>query len=87
MTAAEDKAAKAAEAEAARLAEQEAAAAATPEEVLVGVTSGLPDGPVTFSRPGIETRDFTVKDGKISTTKEGQDWLLRNVVGVVPAAD
>jgi hypothetical protein len=55
-----------------------------PQNVLDGVTVDLPDGPVTFTRPGIESMDFTVKDGKISTTKDKQDWLLRHVVGTAP---
>lgn len=51
--------------------------------------SGFADGPVTFTRPGIEGDDgsvtVNVKDGKVSTTKAKRDWLLRYVVGGSPA--
>jgi hypothetical protein len=63
------------------------AAEADADAVNVAIPSGLEDGPVTFTRPGIEARDFTVKDGKISTTKEGRAWLLQHVAGTSPAAD
>lgn len=46
----------------------------------------LEDGPVTFTRPGIESKTFTAKGGEISTNAEGRDWLLAHVVGT-PAAD
>lgn len=65
--------------------DDDAATATTPEDALVGVTAGLPDGEVTFTRPGIEAMTFNVKDGKISTTKERQDWLLRHVAGTSAA--
>lgn len=56
--------------------------AATDEDhVLDAVALGLEDGPVTFSRPGVESMSFQVKDGKISTTKERHEWLLTHVVG------
>ena len=57
------------------------------EEAVANVLTDLEDGPVTFTRPGVEARDFTVKDGKISTTAEGRDWLLQHVAGITPAAD
>lgn len=60
---------------------------ADPEDVLVGFTASLDDGPVTFTRPGIESREFKVKDGKISTTREGHDWLLLHVAGTTSAAE
>ncbi len=58
---------------------------ATPQAMVQAVVDGLQDGPTTFTRPGVEERSFTVKDGKISTTREGYDWLLANVAGVRPA--
>jgi hypothetical protein len=58
-----------------------------PEDSLLAVTVALEDGPVTFTRPGIESLTFQVKDGKISTTKERHQWLLTHVVGTGPAAE
>jgi hypothetical protein len=59
--------------------------ATEPEDVLVGLTDSYEDGPVTFTRPGVESRTFQVKGGKISTTKDGQAWLFTHVVGTLPA--
>lgn len=56
------------------------------EEINVALPD-LADGPVTFTRPGIEEKSFTVKDGNISTNAEGRDWLLQHVVGTSPTAD
>lgn len=58
-----------------------------PEDALQGVVVGLPDGTVTFTRPGIEAREFTVDNGTIRTNAEGYDWLLRNVTGATPVTD
>jgi hypothetical protein len=62
-----------------------AEAKAAEEEAINVALPDLADGPVTFTRPGIESMDFTVKDGQISTTAEGRDWLLRHVVGTPTA--
>lgn len=62
-------------------------AAAAVEDKFEVLAAGHEDGKVTFTRPGIESRDFTVKDGKISTTKEGQDWLLTHALGTGPVAE
>lgn len=48
------------------------------------MVAGLPDGPVTFSRPGVEQITVTVKGGKVSTSKANRDWLLANGVGTAP---
>lgn len=37
---------------------------------------GVDDGPVTFSR-GDESETFDVSGGRITTTKERAEWLLR----------
>lgn len=62
---------------------------ATPEaKAPTAVTiDGHDDGPITFTLPGIESRDFTVKGGTISTDAEGAAWLLANVAGTIPVAE
>lgn len=63
---------------------EDTGAAADPDEAVQVLAAGLDDGPVTFTRPGVESMNFQVKDGKISTTAAKRDWLLRNGVGTVP---
>lgn len=47
--------------------------------------AGLPDGPVTVTNGAGESETFTVKDGKVSTTKAKRNWLLlHNGLGTVP---
>lgn len=53
----------------------------TPEQQLQSVLYDHEDGKVTFTRPGVESREFSVKDGEIRTNLEGYEWLLRHVVG------
>lgn len=43
-------------------------------------------GEATFSRPGVEARTFTVKDGRIRASEEEADWLIDNGVARYPAA-
>jgi hypothetical protein len=53
-----------------------------PDEVVEALISGHDDGPLVVTRPGIESESFTVKDGKISTTRAKRAWLLQHVGGV-----
>lgn len=49
--------------------------------------AGIPDGPVTFGRPGVESLDFEVAGGTISTTKERAAWLVQYAAAEPVTAD
>ena len=60
---------------------------APPPDQVALVGDGYDDGPVTFTRPGIDSVTVQVKGGKVSTTKAKRDWLLRHGLGVAVAPE
>jgi hypothetical protein len=58
-----------------------------PGSVTLLVPGAPADGPISFVRPGVETRHATVKGGKITASRENADWLIQNGAAYEVAAE